>query len=450
MALEYKGWRVVRVLPSGEPEVEGFLRFRVDEPLPVCQPCRRKPGKVAKAATMVPAAAFATLYRAPPAAPLAALPAAALAALPAAALAARHGAPPAAPPAAALAALFGAPPAAALALHGAPPAAAPDALHDALPAAALQVALAGASTQRYGDAEKRCFDVAFAAVITNMVVIVYVLHLARRHDRRENVETIGRQFAGTRVIEVAALDGVGLGLSVDFLPQGYRAWPGWMMTQAAFAALQFDDDTGRDGCCLYWMRGLNGGELACALTHLATWARAAAGEEVYNTIIFEDDAQTNTFTASAVMMLLSELRSNGAAFDILRLGRSNADVRGSVLQREEAAEEVHSFKYSRAAKKKTATVIDDVGSWTGAYGLSARAVRLLAASGFGQDLLNVDDFLYCCSSVDHPRKDLYDAPPVKYVRDRGGLTAVTVTMDTQVEFLGITMTAASQKSDCGG
>jgi hypothetical protein len=44
-------------------------------------------------------------------------------------------------------------------------------------------------------------------------------------------------------------------------------------------------------CFSYWTRGFNGGELACALTHLATWARsaarAAAGEEVYNTIIFK-------------------------------------------------------------------------------------------------------------------------------------------------------------------
>jgi hypothetical protein len=247
---------------------------------------------------------------------------------------------------------------------------------------------------------------------------------------------------------------MGLGLSVDFLPPGYRAWPGWAMTQAAFAALKFDDDAGRDGCFSYWTRGLNGGELACALTHLATWARSAArasaGEEVYNTIIFEDDAQTSTFTASAVLKLLTELRNSGVAFDILRLGRSDADVRGLVLTREEDAKEVHNFKYQQRAKKKTATVIDDVGSWTGAYGLSARAVQLLANSGFGQDLLNVDDFLYCCSSVDHPRKDLYNAPPVKYVRDHGALTALTVTMDTQVEFLGITMTVASQKSDCGG
>ena len=67
-----------------------------------------------------------------------------------------------------------------------------------------------------------------------------------------------------------------------------------------------------------------------------------------------------------------------------------------------------------------------------------------------EHLTNVDDFLYCCSSDKHPRRDLYDNEAVKRVRQNGtGLVSLTVTVDTQIHYLNITMTEAHVLGNCG-
>ena len=163
----------------------------------------------------------------------------------------------------------------------------------------------------------------------------------------------------------------------------------------------------------------------------------------------EDDAKIGAHTPTVMKAILVQLRSTGYAWDIIRFGRSTADPRGMVLPRDEQADVVAEFRCKQGKGTVTASLITEVGSWTGAYALSPRALRLLTECGFGDCLINVDDFLYCCShGSKHPRTDLYDVPAVRYITERGGLVPVTVPFSVQKDVLSITMCDAADISDC--
>ena len=284
----------------------------------------------------------------------------------------------------------------------------------------------------------RLKDASRCLFLERPLISVYIMHLDRRLDRKANVAFIRENFSGHQLVLFDAVDGERERLNATSLG-GYRAFAGWQMSSEAFAALTFDDTEGRAGCEPFWTRELSAGELACALSHMGLWDHAMSMPEAYAVVIFEDGASTTRASRLALERLLLEIRNKGIVWDIFWLGRSNADVRGSIAECEEGAYKVCSFEYTftpphgrRRGKPETreACVIKDVGSWTGAYALSRRALELLTTCGFGDDLLNVEDFLHCCSKDSrHPRADLYAAPPVAFVRGKGGLVALTVTID---------------------
>lgn len=210
---------------------------------------------------------------------------------------------------------------------------------------------------RYEAAPIRCgFDVAVPALLD-----VYVLHLVRRLDRNPNVEQIKLHFSPLRVTVVSALDGEALCLSAKSLGQ-YNAWPRQALTVEAISALGgFDDERARQDSMPFWTRELNAGELACSISHLQIWERAAAEPEVHAAVIFEDDARTTDVTRDRVVKILEHFRHSGRLFDIFRFARSDVDPRGWVAHREKDAEEWWDFPIN---SRRRGRVIADTGSWT--------------------------------------------------------------------------------------
>jgi hypothetical protein len=129
--------------------------------------------------------------------------------------------------------------------------------------------------------------------------------------------------------------------------------------------------------------------------------------------VFEDDCTLNDAGVVNIVAALQALR--GVQWDIVRLGRSDADPLGPVADDgEEAARfsavvsgddcpDTHTgAKRKRASSPRVLRVpiIRASGSWTGAYLLSQRGLARLARCGLEQDIMNVDDFLFACSA-DH-------------------------------------------------
>lgn len=325
--------------------------------------------------------------------------------------------------------------------------------HDGEAAVAVD---APAGKRARGDAASPCAAAGPVRCVFNAagpaLVEGYVVHLRRRHDRNANVEAIKRALCPMSLVVVDAVDGEEAGLRADNPALGpYRAWPGWALSEAAVAALTFDDERAREECPMFWTRALNAGELACGISHLQVWEHALERPEVYAVLVLEDDALTTPQTVAGITKILDHLHHSGQRFDIFRFGRSSSDVCGWVEHRESDALELWHFPYKRqTGRASTARIIADVGSWTGAYALSRRALKALVACGFGQHLMNVDDFLYCCSSDRHPRRDLYGNPAVQHVRRNDNiLVGLTVTMETQLHYLNITMTEAAARGNCG-
>ncbi len=147
--------------------------------------------------------------------------------------------------------------------------------------------------------------------------------------------------------------------------------------------------------------------------------------------MFEDDCTLNDAGVVTIAAALQALR--GVQWDIVRLGRSDADPLGPVADDGEEVARISAVvadndcSDSRTGLKRKrpssprALRVPIMMHHAGVrlvdrpYLLSQRGLTRLAHCGLKQNIMNVDDFLFACSA-DHPRRDLIHSPPVQSVR----------------------------------
>jgi GR25 family glycosyltransferase involved in LPS biosynthesis len=287
-----------------------------------------------------------------------------------------------------------------------------------------------------------------------------IIHLQRRDDRAADVSLAVQALSTVFSVDVlSGVDGANGAISAGALPEGCALYPRWKMTKAEVASLGISDREAKRVAGMMWVHDLRAGEIACTLSHVSAWRRAARGGAT-TLAVFEDDCTLSDAGVINIVAALQALRS--VQWDILRLGRSDADPLGPVA---DDGEEVARFNalvsdddcpdtHTGAKRKRSSSprvlrvpLIRASGSWTGAYLLSQRGLARLAHCGLEQSIMNVDDFLFACS-VDHPRCDLIRSAPVQNVRLQGPFVSLAIASALQRAVFGVDMTETSKRGDC--
>ena len=267
---------------------------------------------------------------------------------------------------------------------------------------------------------------------------VYIIHLRRREDRLPAVQKLELAFKANTEIGVYVIDAID-GKNPDVvLP---NAWKSWKLTTDAIGKLQFDDRKARETATRMWTKDLKPGEVGCACSHSMVWKKATERNHEH-VLVFEDDAEYDE-KLDLVKLLFTTVFNKNIEFHILRLVNTDWDPRGSTKKRDRKRQS----GFVDLGPTCSPLVVGST-SWTGAYVLSRKGCALLSGSDLEADYntINVDDFLYALS-LDHPRRDLLDAPPVKKIVSKH--TWINLRSADTIPIWGaFNLSVASDKGDC--